>query len=150
MSDPETGAPLPGAQEPPERSNERSDERPDERPEGPPVDPKVELDARLAAFHARLAGQAKKSPSRRARFRTSAEIELADLYTPLQAPSSQLASGRGGYLDDLSLPGEPPFTRGVQPTMYRGRLWTMRQYAGFGSAAESNARYRFLLSRGQT
>jgi len=50
----------------------------------------------------------------------------------------------------LGHPGEPPFTRGVQPSMYRGRLWTMRQYAGFGTAAESNARYRYLLSQGQT
>jgi methylmalonyl-CoA mutase N-terminal domain/subunit len=56
----------------------------------------------------------------------------------------EAAAGRLGY------PGEPPFTRGVQPTMYRGRLWTMRQYAGFGTAEESNARYRFLLSQGQT
>ena len=48
------------------------------------------------------------------------------------------------------LPGEPPYTRGIQPTMYRGRLWTMRQYAGFGTAAESNARYRYLLEQGQT
>ena len=51
---------------------------------------------------------------------------------------------------DPGFPGEPPFTRGVQPTMYRGRLWTMRQYAGFGTAEESNARYRYLLAHGQT
>src|ERR671911_2251096 len=49
---------------------------------------------------------------------------------------------------DLSFPGAYPFTRGIQPTMYRGRLWTMRQYAGFGTAAESNRRYRYLLSQG--
>src|SRR6266849_1709601 len=48
----------------------------------------------------------------------------------------------------LGFPGEFPFTRGIQPTMYRGRLWTMRQYAGFGSAADSNARYRYLLAQG--
>ena len=48
----------------------------------------------------------------------------------------------------LGVPGEFPFTRGIQPTMYRGRLWTMRQYAGFGTAAESNARYRYLLAQG--
>ena len=53
-------------------------------------------------------------------------------------------------VERVGFPGEPPFTRGVQPTMYRGRLWTMRQYAGFGSAEESNARYRYLLSQGQT
>src|SRR5215467_13684066 len=51
---------------------------------------------------------------------------------------------------DLGFPGEFPFTRGIQPTMYRGRLWTMRQYAGFGAADESNARYRYLLSQGVT
>ena len=51
---------------------------------------------------------------------------------------------------DLGFPGEPPFTRGVQPNMYRGRLWTMRQYAGFGTAEESNQKFRYLLSQGQT
>ena len=54
------------------------------------------------------------------------------------------------YLEKLGFPGEYPFTRGVQPTMYRGRLWTMRQYAGYATAEESNARYRFLLDQGQT
>src|SRR3954471_12506156 len=52
--------------------------------------------------------------------------------------------------DTIGYPGEFPYTRGIYPSMYRGRLWTMRQYAGFGSAAESNQRYRYLLSRGQT
>src|SRR5487761_841869 len=51
---------------------------------------------------------------------------------------------------DLSFPGQFPFTRGIYPTMYRGRLWTMRQYAGFGGAVDSNQRYRYLLSQGQT
>src|SRR5712671_5988926 len=51
-------------------------------------------------------------------------------------------------MSEPGLPGEFPFTRGIQPTMYRGRLWTMRQYAGFGGAAESNARYRYLLAQG--
>ncbi len=54
------------------------------------------------------------------------------------------------YNEDIGYPGEYPFTRGVQPTMFRGRLWTMRQYAGFGSASESNERFKFLLSQGQT
>ena len=54
------------------------------------------------------------------------------------------------YLRDLGFPGEFPYTRGVQPTMYRGRLWTMRQYAGFGSAAETNQRFRYLLEQGQS
>ncbi|HEX2709635.1 MAG TPA: methylmalonyl-CoA mutase family protein, partial [Candidatus Deferrimicrobium sp.] len=54
------------------------------------------------------------------------------------------------YEEDLGYPGQYPYTRGVQPTMYRGRLWTMRQFAGFGSAADTNARFKFLLSQGQT
>ena len=64
---------------------------------------------------------------------------------PLYVPT-----GNDDYLAKLGFPGEPPFTRGVQPNMYRGRLWTMRQYAGFGTAAESNARYHYLLGQGQT
>ncbi len=70
-------------------------------------------------------------------------IPVEPLFTPLQFRESE-------YMDKLGLPGEAPFTRGIQPTMYRGRPWTMRQYAGFGSAAESNARYRYLLEQGQT
>jgi methylmalonyl-CoA mutase N-terminal domain/subunit len=54
------------------------------------------------------------------------------------------------YIAQLGFPGEYPFTRGVQPTMYRGRLWTMRQYAGYASARESNQRYKYLLEQGQT
>ncbi len=65
------------------------------------------------------------------------------LYTPEDLPD-------GEYATDLGFPGDYPYTRGVQPTMYRGRFWTMRQYAGFGSAAETNARYRYLLEKGQT
>jgi methylmalonyl-CoA mutase N-terminal domain/subunit len=75
---------------------------------------------------------------------TSISGELAErLYTPLEV------SGLN-YNEQLGYPGQFPFTRGVQPTMYRGRFWTMRQYAGFGSARESNARYRYLLEQGQT
>ena len=51
---------------------------------------------------------------------------------------------------DLGLPGAPPYTRGIHPAMYRGRLWTMRQFAGFGSAQDTNARFRYLLSQGQS
>ena len=68
-----------------------------------------------------------------------------DLYGP-----DDLAAIDFDPLRDLGLPGEPPFTRGVQASMYRGRHWTMRQYAGFGTAAESNERYRYLLAQGQT
>ncbi|MCI0344911.1 MAG: methylmalonyl-CoA mutase family protein [Chloroflexi bacterium] len=83
------------------------------------------------------------STERAERFETSSGIEIADLYTP--ADTAALDEGR-----DLGRPGEFPFTRGVQPTMYRGRLWTMRQYAGFATAAETNRRFRYLLEQGQT
>ena len=83
------------------------------------------------------------NPERRERFETSSGLEVRDLYTP--ADTAALDEDR-----DLGRPGEYPFTRGVQPTMYRSRLWTMRQYAGFATAAESNARYRYLLEQGQT
>ena len=85
----------------------------------------------------------KGSPERREHFETSSGIEVADLYTP--ADTAQLDEDR-----DLGRPGEYPFTRGVQATMYRGRLWTMRQYAGFASADETNRRFRYLLEQGQT
>jgi methylmalonyl-CoA mutase N-terminal domain/subunit len=83
------------------------------------------------------------APERRDRFETSSGIEIGDLYTP--ADTSGMDEDR-----DLGRPGEPPFTRGVQPTMYRSRLWTMRQYAGFSTAAETNRRFRYLLEQGQT
>src|SRR5438105_13347441 len=62
------------------------------------------------------------------------------------------ATPNGEYdaaIERLGFPGEPPFTRGIQPTMYRGRLWSIRQYAGYGTAADTNARFRFLLANGQ-
>ena len=85
----------------------------------------------------------KRGGERRERFATTSGIEIKRLYDP-----DDLAGF--DYLSDLGFPGEYPFTRGVQPTMYRGRLWTMRQYAGFGTAEESNRRYRYLLEQGQT
>jgi methylmalonyl-CoA mutase N-terminal domain/subunit len=88
----------------------------------------------------------RKQPERKPRFATSS-IEIDRLYTPFDRDE---ANGREAYQRDLGFPGEYPFTRGVQPTMYRGRLWTMRQYAGYASAVESNARYRYLLEQGQT
>ena len=81
-----------------------------------------------------------RNPERAESFRTTGETVL----DPVYAPEDASANG------DLGFPGEYPFTRGVQPTMYRGRLWTMRQYAGFGTAEESNERYRYLLDQGQT
>ncbi len=83
-----------------------------------------------------------KTPERKGEFETSSGIPLKRLYLP--------AGDDPAYLEQLGFPGEYPFTRGVQPTMYRGRLWTMRQYAGYATAAESNRRYRFLLEQGQT
>jgi methylmalonyl-CoA mutase, N-terminal domain len=80
---------------------------------------------------------------RRERFQTDAEVALPDVFGPESLADLD-------YDRDLGWPGEYPFTRGVQPTMYRGRHWTMRQYAGFGTAAESNQRYRYLLEQGQT
>ncbi len=74
---------------------------------------------------------------RKQRFATDADIEIKGAYGPTDAPPASTAE-----------PGQFPFTRGVQPTMYRGQLWTMRQYAGFGTAAESNRRYKYLLAQG--
>lgn len=84
-----------------------------------------------------------KAPEREQSFQTTSHIELKRLYTPLDVEDVD-------YGEDLGLPGEFPFTRGVQPTMYRGRLWTMRQYAGFATPEETNKRYKYLLSQGQT
>src|SRR5688572_20901159 len=84
-----------------------------------------------------------RTPERKERFKTSSGIEMPPLYTPDEDEAEHLIS-------EVGFPGEYPYTRGVQPTMYRGRLWTMRQYAGYATAAESNTRYRYLLGQGQT
>jgi methylmalonyl-CoA mutase N-terminal domain/subunit len=84
-----------------------------------------------------------KFPERKATFTTISGEEVERLYTPTDIAGFD-------YESKLGFPGEYPFTRGVQPTMYRGRLWTMRQYAGFGTARETNERYRYLLKQGQT
>jgi methylmalonyl-CoA mutase, N-terminal domain len=83
-----------------------------------------------------------KHAERRERFQTTSCVEVERLYTPEDVDLD--------YDRDLGYPGEPPYTRGVQPTMYRGRFWTMRQYAGFGTAEETNARFHHLLNAGQT
>ena len=80
-------------------------------------------------------------------FETRSGISVKQTYWPDQAPAS-LGQGVSGAQEHLGLPGQYPFTRGVQKDMYRGRLWTMRQYAGFGTAEESNKRYHYLLSQG--
>ncbi len=82
-------------------------------------------------------------PQRRPKFESSSGADVDPLYGPE-------ALAEWNYHEKLGYPGEFPFTRGVQPTMYRGRLWTMRQYAGFADAEESNRRYKFLLEQGQT
>ncbi|MDD4665068.1 MAG: methylmalonyl-CoA mutase family protein [Clostridia bacterium] len=84
-----------------------------------------------------------KFKERQEEFNTGSGIPIARLCTPLDAQKLD-------YENDLGFPGEYPFTRGVQPTMYRGRFWTMRQYAGFATAEESNKRYKYLLEQGQT
>ena len=89
-----------------------------------------------------LAKTLRRQPERASDFHTSS-TPVQRLYTPLDIAELD-------YERDLGFPGEYPFTRGVQPTMYRGRYWTMRQYAGFGTAEESNEKFRYLLSQGQT
>jgi methylmalonyl-CoA mutase, N-terminal domain len=84
-----------------------------------------------------------KHPERREQFASTSGVEIDRLYTPEDA-------ARIDYGRDLGYPGEFPFTRGIQPTMYRGRFWTMRQYAGFGTAEETNQRFKLLLAAGQT
>lgn len=84
-----------------------------------------------------------KSPERQPSFNTTSHIDVKRLYTPVDTNDLD-------YCDALGFPGEFPFTRGVQPTMYRGRFWTMRQYAGFATPEETNKRYKYLLEHGQT
>ena len=91
----------------------------------------------------RLRPTIEKFPERKQNFITGSSDAVEQIYTPEDIKNLD-------YINDLGFPGQYPFTRGVQPTMYRGRLWTMRQYAGFGTAEESNKRYKYLLQQGQT
>ncbi|MBN1860080.1 MAG: methylmalonyl-CoA mutase family protein [Candidatus Thermoplasmatota archaeon] len=84
-----------------------------------------------------------QNPERRQKFKTLSDLEIKNLYTPEDI-------ARLEYLKDVGFPGEFPFLRGVHPNLYRGRLWTMRQFAGFGSAEETNKRYHYLLEHGET
>jgi len=99
--------------------------------------------ARKAWEQRKLAPALQRGAERRENFATSSGIGVKRTYDPADLDGFD-------YADDLGYPGEYPFTRGVQPTMYRGRLWTMRQYAGFGTAEESNRRFHYLLKQGQT
>ena len=102
------------------------------------------IDARKRAWEEGTLRKAlERMPERQAECATTADIPLERVYTPLDLAAQE-------YKRDLGFPGEYPFTRGVHPSMYRGRLWTMRQYAGFGSAEETNRRFRYLLQQGQT
>jgi methylmalonyl-CoA mutase N-terminal domain/subunit len=92
-----------------------------------------------------LASQEAKEPPRTRLPNLAGHTDAAALYGPDDLEASGFDPAR-----DLGVPGSPPFTRGVQPNMHRGRLWTMRQYAGFGTARESNERYHYLLGQGQT
>jgi methylmalonyl-CoA mutase N-terminal domain/subunit len=100
------------------------------------------LDVKKNWIQGSLARTLKKAPERKAEFTTSSGIPLDRVYVPEEVLVD--------YERQLGFPGEYPFTRGVQPTMYRGRFWTMRQYAGYATAEESNRRYKFLLEQGQT
>jgi methylmalonyl-CoA mutase N-terminal domain/subunit len=101
------------------------------------------LKAELAAWRAGPVAEAeRRMPPRAPRFTTWSGVDVPDLCTPADASRD--------YREALGLPGEYPFTRGVQPTMYRGRLWTMRMFAGFGTPEQTNARFKYLLAEGQT
>ena len=100
-------------------------------------------EAELAWEHAELRRAVERAPESRERFVTVSGREVERIYTPADAPALD-------YAEDLGFPGAFPFTRGVYPTMYRGRQWTRRQIAGFGTAKSTNERYKYLLAHGQT
>lgn len=107
---------------------------------------KIDIDSLASAFGKwsnSVESKLSKNPERKKEFLNASGIPVHRLYTPVHTQGLD-------YLTDVGFPGAYPFTRGVQPTMYRGRYWTMRQYAGFGNAEESNRRYKFLLEQGQT
>ena len=103
------------------------------------------LKTELEGFKRRLAETERKMPPRPEKFTTLSDMDVPLLSTPLDLENEGF-----DYLRDLGFPGEYPFTRGVQRNMYRGKLWTMRQFAGFSSAAETNKRFKMLLANGQT
>lgn len=105
-------------------------------------DKKEKLAQAKAAWQEKVSKTVEKHPERKV-FKLDSDLAIETVYDPLNMKDFN-------YADQLNWPGEFPFTRGIQPTMYRGRLWTMRQYAGFGSAEETNERFRYLLEQGQT
>ena len=129
-------AKTPAAQKAASRSKPSPKRKPAPRAKASSASP---TSAWLSGPYAKAVG---KAPERKKSFRTTSGGTLQPVYAP-----SDVAPGLDAR---LGFPGDYPFTRGVQPTMYRGRFWTMRQYAGFGTAEESNKRYRYLLQSGQT
>ncbi len=116
---------------------------PDGSGEAPSTDSLSALRESLANWRrTTFAAAAARMPPRQKTFETWSGLEVPDLVTPVEKPID--------YLHDLGFPGEYPFTRGVQPTMYRGKPWTMRMFAGFGTPEQTNERFRFLLEQGQT
>ncbi len=101
-----------------------------------------EFQENLAKWQSKVDQLQAKHPERKEQFATLSGLPIERLYLPAEPDPD--------YTGKLGFPGEYPYTRGVQPTMYRGRFWTMRQYAGFATAQESNQRYRYLLDQGQT
>jgi methylmalonyl-CoA mutase N-terminal domain/subunit len=117
-------------------------------------DMKNEAVARLKAeqdrWRAEELGRATaKTPLRRPEFHTDGGIPIPDLLTPADVGNPSDADAER-YLRDIGFPGSFPYTRGPQPSMYRGRLWTMRQFAGFGSPEDTNKRFKYLLEHGVT
>jgi len=107
-------------------------------------DPLARLRERVKAWEeTTLATALQGAPERKAEFATTSFIPIRRLYTPLDIPTFDPAK-------DLGEPGEYPFTRGVHPTMHRGRLWTMRMFSGFGSAEDTNRRFKYLIAHGET
>ncbi len=102
-----------------------------------------EIQAKKKEVDEEIVNNLQKRPERKKQFKLDSEIPVERYYTPLEIEETD-------YLRDLGFPGKYPYTRGVQTTMYRGKLWTMRQYAGFGSAEETNRRFHYLLEQGQT
>ena len=107
-----------------------------------PGDPEAIRKAALKWRATTMANAETRVPPRKQRFSTWSDLDVPAVLTPADVPVD--------YLRDLGMPGEYPFTRGVQPTMYRGRLWTMRMFAGFGTPEQTNERFKYLLAQGQT
>jgi methylmalonyl-CoA mutase N-terminal domain/subunit len=103
----------------------------------------AEINAAVEKWDNNVKAKLEKQPERKVIFKTSSGMEIKRVYTPADVENMD-------YATELSNPAQYPYTRGVQPTMYRGRFWTMRQYAGFATAEESNNRYKYLLAQGQT